>query len=53
MGPEFVPGAKLKAPRYLFERMVKLGREISTIIVEEYGNQELMRRLSDPIGFRR
>jgi hypothetical protein len=40
-----------KAPRYLFERMVKLGREISLIIVTEYGTLELMRRLSDPFWF--
>jgi hypothetical protein len=40
-----------KAPRYLFERMVRLGREISLIIVEEYGPLELMRRLADPFWF--
>lgn len=40
-----------KAPRYLFERMVKLGREISLIIVAEYGTLELMRRLADPFWF--
>lgn len=40
-----------KAPRYLFERMVKLGREVSTVIVEEYGTLELMRRLADPFWF--
>ncbi|RPI88015.1 MAG: DUF763 domain-containing protein [Chloroflexi bacterium] len=40
-----------KAPRYLFERMVKLGREISTAIVEEYGTLELMRKLADPFWF--
>lgn len=40
-----------KAPRYLFERMVKLGREVSLIIVEEYGTTELMRKLADPYWF--
>jgi hypothetical protein len=40
-----------KAPRYLFERMVRLGREISLIIVEEYGALELMRRLAAPFWF--
>ncbi len=40
-----------KAPRYLFDRMVKLGREISLIVVEEYGALELMRKLSDPFWF--
>ncbi len=40
-----------KAPRYLFERMVKLAREITAIIVAEYEPLELMRRLSDPFWF--
>jgi hypothetical protein len=40
-----------KAPRYLFERMVKLAREISLIIAEEYGTTALMRRLADPFWF--
>jgi hypothetical protein len=40
-----------KAPRYLFERMVKLAREISLIIVEEYGTTTLMQRLADPFWF--
>jgi uncharacterized protein len=40
-----------KAPRYLFERMVRLAREISLIIITEHGTLELMRRLSDPFWF--
>jgi uncharacterized protein len=40
-----------KAPRYLFERMVKLAREISLTIAEEYSPQELMHRLADPFWF--
>ena len=40
-----------KAPRYLFDRMVRLGREISLIIIAEYGTLELMRKLSDPFWF--
>lgn len=40
-----------KAPRYLFDLMVKLGREISLAIISEYGTLELMRRLSDPYWF--
>jgi hypothetical protein len=40
-----------KAPRHLFERMVKLAREISVVIITEYGTLELMRRLSDPFWF--
>ena len=40
-----------KAPRYLFDLMVRLGREISLAIVAEYGTLELMRRLADPYWF--
>jgi hypothetical protein len=40
-----------KAPAYLFQRMVKLAREISLVIVDEYGALELMRKLSDPFWF--
>ena len=40
-----------KAPAYLFQRMVKLAREISLVIAAEYGTLELMRRLSDPFWF--
>ncbi len=39
------------APRWLFERMKKLGREISLAIVLEYGRGELLKRLSDPVWF--
>ena len=39
------------APRWLFERMVKLSAEIAGWIVLEQGTAELMRRLSDPIWF--
>lgn len=39
------------APRWLFERMVKLGREIIYVIVDEFGSDELVKRLSDPVWF--
>src|SRR3712207_5713732 len=39
------------APRWLFERMVKLSAEIASWIVVEYGTVELFRRLSDPVWF--
>ena len=39
------------APRWLFERMVKLSAEIAAWIVLEQGTAELLRRLSDPIWF--
>ncbi len=40
-----------QAPAYLFRRMVKLAREISLIVIREYGTLELMRKLSDPYWF--
>ncbi|MBI2862479.1 MAG: DUF763 domain-containing protein [Chloroflexi bacterium] len=40
-----------KAPRWLFQRMAQLAREISILIVEEFGTDELLRRLSDPFWF--
>jgi len=40
-----------KAPRWLFSRMVKLAGGISEVILEEYGTEELLRRLSDPYWF--
>lgn len=39
------------APPYLIRRMVKLSYAISKVIVDEYGQQELLRRLSDPLWF--
>jgi hypothetical protein len=40
-----------KAPRWLFDRMSKLGREISIAIVSDFGPEEMLRRLSDPFWF--
>ncbi len=40
-----------KAPRWLFKRMVALSREITKIIVYEYGPDEFLRRLADPFWF--
>jgi uncharacterized protein len=40
-----------KAPRWLFERMVKLAREITIVIVEDSGPDEMLRRLSHPYWF--
>lgn len=40
-----------KTPRWLFERMVRLAREIMCHIVAEYGEEEALRRLSDPFWF--
>ncbi len=41
-----------KAPHWLFKKMKLLAREISLAVIQEYGRGELLRRLSDPIGFR-
>ncbi len=40
-----------KAPRWLFSRMVKLAGGITEVVLEEYGAEELLRRLSDPYWF--
>jgi hypothetical protein len=40
-----------KAPRWLFERMVPLAREITIAVVAEYGPEEMLRRLSHPYWF--
>jgi len=39
------------APRWLFDRMVDLGEAIVSVIVEEYGHEELLARLADPYWF--
>ena len=40
-----------KAPSWLTVRMRKLAREIANLIIEEYGTDELVFRLSDPYWF--
>ncbi len=40
-----------KCPRWLFERMERLGRGIAIAIVEEFGPEEFLKRLSDPVWF--
>lgn len=40
-----------KAPRWLVVRMQKLAKEIVTIIVDEYGSGEFLKRFSDPFWF--
>jgi len=40
-----------KAPKWLVVRMQKLAKEIVTIIVDEYGSGEFLKRLSDPFWF--
>lgn len=38
-------------PKWLFERMVRLGREMVRVLIEEYGPDEFIRRISDPAWF--
>jgi len=39
------------APRWLFERMVKLSYQITSAITCEFGSDEFLRRISDPFWF--
>ncbi len=38
-------------PPWLFERMVKLGREMVQVLVAEYGPDEFVKRIADPVWF--
>lgn len=40
-----------KTPRWLFERMIELARQISLAIIGEFGQREFLKRLSDPYWF--
>jgi len=40
-----------KAPKWLFNRMVKLSRGIIDVIILEYGKDEFLKRISDPFWF--
>ena len=37
-----------KAPAWLFQRMVRLGREITRLIIENDGPQAFLQRIADP-----
>ena len=39
------------APRWLFDRMVDLGEAIVEVVLQEYGQEELLHRLADPYWF--
>lgn len=39
------------APRWLWNRMVKLSKAISEVILEEYGQKEFLERISNPYWF--
>ncbi len=40
-----------KAPRWLFQRMKELAREITIVIVSDLGPEEMLRKLADPFWF--
>lgn len=40
-----------KCPKWLFERMKKLSRIVTLAVVEEFGPQEFIKRLADPVWF--
>jgi hypothetical protein len=40
-----------KAPSWLFQRMKALSREITVILIDGYGSEEMPHRLSDPFWF--
>lgn len=50
-GIAYLPLHGGKAPPWLFNRMVRLAREITIVIVEEYGPGEMLKRLSHPYWF--
>ncbi|MBS3816794.1 MAG: DUF763 domain-containing protein [Candidatus Thermoplasmatota archaeon] len=39
------------APRWLFDRMVRLSKGITEVIIEDYGREEFLRRITDPHWF--
>ena len=50
-GNAYLPLHYGKAPSWLFQRMKHLSRELTICIVDEWGPDEMMRKLSDPFWF--
>jgi hypothetical protein len=40
-----------ECPKWLFERMVKLSSQISKLIIQEFGKEEFLKRISNPFFF--
>lgn len=40
-----------KCPPWLFERMVRLGKSITEVLIDEYGPDEFIKRIADPVWF--
>jgi len=51
MGTAHLPLHYGRAPAWLFRRMKELAREISLVIIDQFGPLEILRRLSDPFWF--
>jgi len=51
MGSIYLPLHYGKAPYWLLNRMKKLAKPIITLMLEEFGEREFFRRISDPIFF--
>jgi hypothetical protein len=51
MGTAYLPLHSGRAPVWLFHRMKELAREISLVIIDQFGPSEMLRRLSDPFWF--
>ena len=51
VGSAVLPLHEGHAPPWLFQRMKSLGAEIVAVVVNEFGRDELLRRLSNPFWF--
>lgn len=40
-----------KCPPWLFQRMVKLGRSMTEVLVDQYGPDKFIKRIADPVWF--
>lgn len=40
-----------RCPPWLFERMVRLGRSMTEVLIDEYGPDEYIKRIADPVWF--
>jgi hypothetical protein len=38
-------------PKWLFDKMVKLGREMTRVLIAEFGHDEFIHRIADPVWF--
>jgi len=50
-GIAYLPLHYGKAPAWLFQRMIVLAREITLVVIAEFGSHEMLTRLSDPFWF--